>query len=302
MVSRTLLHAAGYNVPHNEPIRFRRGDVTIDSALIHGAKGEGFTDANLDSVLAQGATHSDSSYSAFASLFIPGHVLGSPSMNRLRPGDTNDWYSHRNRRELRGLYASVLVDQQLGHRGSSVPRHVHRNARQLSATSSTTFSTSALRSAHRPSDRKPCGRVTRTAWTSDGSGGGSCQLGFRKRTLAARSPVYRNSFGWATTSRRSTGLRTSERSIPQPAFREMTDRDGYWGAKIVASFSDEQIAAAVEAAHYEDPRASAYPGRRTSSCAATRSRVTGSAGSSHSTTFAVQKDAALSATSPSTSA
>ena len=46
--------------------------------------------------------------------------------------------------------------------------------------------------------------------------------------------------------------------MPQPAFREMTDRDGYWGAKIVASFSDAQIAAAVEAAHYEDPRARDY--------------------------------------------
>jgi hypothetical protein len=46
--------------------------------------------------------------------------------------------------------------------------------------------------------------------------------------------------------------------IPHPAFREMTDRDAYWGAKIVASFSNEQITAAVEAAHYDDPRASAY--------------------------------------------
>src|SRR6185295_16430959 len=43
--------------------------------------------------------------------------------------------------------------------------------------------------------------------------------------------------------------------IPQPAFRAATDRDGYWGAKIVASFSDAQIAAAVDAAHYRDPRA-----------------------------------------------
>jgi hypothetical protein len=38
----------------------------------------------------------------------------------------------------------------------------------------------------------------------------------------------------------------------------MTDRDGYWGAKIVASFSDGQIAAAVDAAGYEDPRARDY--------------------------------------------
>jgi hypothetical protein len=38
----------------------------------------------------------------------------------------------------------------------------------------------------------------------------------------------------------------------------MTDRDAYWGAKIVASFSDAQIAAAVDAAKYEDPRAREY--------------------------------------------
>jgi len=43
-----------------------------------------------------------------------------------------------------------------------------------------------------------------------------------------------------------------------PVFREMTDRDGYWGAKLVASFSDAQIAAAVDAAHYDDPRAREY--------------------------------------------
>jgi hypothetical protein len=44
----------------------------------------------------------------------------------------------------------------------------------------------------------------------------------------------------------------------EAAFREMTDADAYWGAKIVASFSDAQIAAAVGSAHYEDPRATEF--------------------------------------------
>ena len=44
----------------------------------------------------------------------------------------------------------------------------------------------------------------------------------------------------------------------QPAFRAMSDRDGYWGAKIVASFSRDQIAAAIDAAGYDDPRAKTY--------------------------------------------
>jgi hypothetical protein len=101
MVSRTLLHAAAYNVPHNEPVRFKRGDVTIDPDLLRGEKGELFTDADLGSALAQGAVHPDGSYLASASPFLPGHALGSPSMQRRRPGDSNDWYTHINRRELR---------------------------------------------------------------------------------------------------------------------------------------------------------------------------------------------------------
>jgi hypothetical protein len=46
--------------------------------------------------------------------------------------------------------------------------------------------------------------------------------------------------------------------VPDLAYHEMTDGDDYWGAKIVASFSDGQIAAAVDAAHYDDPRASEF--------------------------------------------
>src|SRR6185503_18088977 len=34
--------------------------------------------------------------------------------------------------------------------------------------------------------------------------------------------------------------------------------DAYWGAKVVSSFSDAQIAAAIDAAGYEDPRAKPY--------------------------------------------
>ena len=256
MVSRTLLHAAGYNVPHNEPIGFRRGDVTIDSALIHGAKGEAFTDADLDSVLARGATLRDGSYSGFASLFIPGHVLGSPSMNRLRPGDSNDWYSHTNRRELRGLYALCswinnwdtedhqFLDMFIEARDSL--GHVEHYILDVGSS----FGASAI--------------GPKALWESYERGLDFEWTGLRLVSLGFAEEPWRR-------ARQSPGIpsignyesavyqpQKFREMIPQPAFREMTDRDGYWGAKIVASFSDEQIAAAVEAAHYEDPRASAY--------------------------------------------
>jgi hypothetical protein len=256
MVSRTLLHAAGYNVPHNEPVRFRRGDVTIDSALSHAPKGEAFTEANLDSVLAQGAVFPDGSYSAFASLFIPGHTLGSPSMNRLRPGDTNDWYSHTNRRELRGLYPLFswinnwdtedhqFLDMFIETRDSL--GHVDHYILDLGSS----FGASAI--------------GPKALWESYENG---LDFGWSGRRLVslgfAQEPWRRarqNSGIPAVGNYESAVYEPQDfkEMIPQPAFREATDRDGYWGAKIVASFSDEQIAAAVEAAHYEDPRARDY--------------------------------------------
>jgi hypothetical protein len=44
-------------------------------------------------------------------------------------------------------------------------------------------------------------------------------------------------------------------NYPVPAFENATDRDAFWGAKIVASFTDDQITAAVESGRYTDPEA-----------------------------------------------
>ena len=256
MLARTLLHAAGYNVPHNEPVRFRRGDLSIDAELLRGTKGEHFTEADLDSVLAQGAVFPDGSYSAFASLFIAGHMLGSPSMSRLRPGDSNDWYQHIHRRELRGLFvvcswinnwdtedhqfldAFVETRDSLGH----VQHYI------LDAGSS--FGATSL-------GPKPLSEGYEYGVDLGWTGRRIVTLGFAEEPWRqARQETGIPSVG----NYESAVYRPEDfkQLVPQPAFREMTDRDGYWGAKIVSSFSDAQIAAAVEAAHYEDPRARDY--------------------------------------------
>ena len=46
--------------------------------------------------------------------------------------------------------------------------------------------------------------------------------------------------------------------FPNPAYDELTDRDGFWGAKLVISFSDELLRAVVEKADYPDPEAAEY--------------------------------------------
>ncbi len=46
--------------------------------------------------------------------------------------------------------------------------------------------------------------------------------------------------------------------LPNPAFQKLTNWDGYWGAKLVTSFTDEQIRTAVAQGRYSDPDAEAY--------------------------------------------
>ena len=44
-------------------------------------------------------------------------------------------------------------------------------------------------------------------------------------------------------------------TYPNPAFERCTNRDGYWGSKIVMSFRDEDIRAMVQMGQYSDPGA-----------------------------------------------
>jgi hypothetical protein len=253
MVARTLLHAAGYSVPHNEPVRFRREDLTIDKELLRPGHGERFTEADLDSVLAKGATFPDGEYSATASLFLPGHALGATLMDQRRRGDENDWYSHPNRRELRGLY---VVASWLGDWDTKDVNFIDM------------FDSTGTGSGY-----------VKHYILDAGSSFGADANGVKRLKDGYESVI---DFGWIARrlvtlgfvvepwrrAHQDTGVPSLGRfesdvfdpgdftpGIPDPAFREMTDADAYWGAKIVASFSDAQIRAAVEAAHYEDPRA-----------------------------------------------
>jgi hypothetical protein len=253
MVARTLLHAAGYNVPHNESVRFTREDVRIDPALLVAGKGERLTPTDLDTIFAHGARFPDGTYSACASLFIPGHTLGSMSMDRSRPGDSNDRYAHANRRELRGLYplCAWIGDwdtedhQFLDTFIESTDSLGHVDHYVLDLGSS--FGASAI------GPKQPWEGFEYAmdlAWTTRRF----MTLGFVEEPWRrARQVSGIPSVGTFQSAVFAPG--DFRPLVPQPAFRQMTDRDGYWGAKLVASFSDAQIAAAVDAAHFEDPRA-----------------------------------------------
>lgn len=257
VVSSRLLLAAGYNLPHDVTVAFRRDELAIDEDLLKGAEGEPpFTEKDLDDLLARGHRSEEGRFYGQASLFLPGESVGPINFRGKRPDDPNDWYTHRHRRELRGLYvfASWLnhwdaKDHQSLDMFESRPDslgHVKHYLLDVGATLG-----AAAEGAKKPA-RGYEYRVDYT-WIAKRF----VSLGFavepwRRVNQETGIPSVGNF--------ESAGLDPEDFRplMPHAAFRECTARDAYWGAKIVASFSDAQIAAAIEAANYEDPRAREY--------------------------------------------
>lgn len=260
VVSR-LVWAAGYNIALYQSVDFRREDLQYETQLASArpvATGDPpVMGAELNQLLSRGAASGDGRYFASASLFLPGTPVGPLDLHGRRHDDANDLYKHKNRRELRGLYVLYawlnnwdVKDQQ-------------------------TLDT------YGKEDQPSSHHLTHYLLDVDGSLGAAAE--------GAKPPPYgyemRVDFPWMMKRLFTLGFVVEPwRRVPQesgipsvgrftskgfdppswrpleevPPFRKMTPRDGYWGAKLVASFSNAQIQAALDAAHYEDPRAPAY--------------------------------------------
>lgn len=260
VVSSRLLYAAGYNISHDVTFSFRRDELKIDEDLLKGKEGPPFIESDLESLLVRGHHDAGGRIVGQASLFLPGKPVGPIDMRGRRPDDPNDRFRHFHRRELRGLY--VLMSWL-----NSWDTKDHQSLDTFMET------------------EKPKGYV-RHHLLDVGASLGAAAEGPKKPANG-----YENTIDWAWIARRffslgfaaepwrrarqETGIPTVgnfESEVwqpnqfkpiqPHPAFRLRTERDGYWGAKLVASFSDNQIRAAIDAAGYDDPRARDFLARQ----------------------------------------
>ncbi|HKA25503.1 MAG TPA: hypothetical protein VKF80_11030 [Candidatus Eisenbacteria bacterium] len=256
-VASRLISAAGYNQARIVSFRIKPEDLTIDPDLAAGKKpGEKpFYQSYLDYLLAHSFRYPDGSSSAEASLFIKGDVLGPINMRGDRDDDPNDIYKHRNRRELRGLF--VLMSW-LNSWDTKDPQNLDAfiGSDSVGHVSHTIVDVDAALGAAGGEPKPPIRGFEYTidwGWAMK-----------RVLTLGFITEPWRKTN--EETGIPSAGHIESEiydphafRTLqPQPAFRERTLGDCYWGAKVVCSFSDAQIRAAVEGAHYDDPKATEF--------------------------------------------
>ena len=258
-VSVALFHAAGYNVPEDVVVDFTREDLRLSDGVRIERRGEevALTEALLDEILADVPRSSDGGFRALASRFLSGKPLGPFDYKGRRQDDPNDHFEHEHRRELRGLRLLAAwthhfdmkqhnsLDMYVGEPGAGhVVHHLIDFASTLGAGG---------RGAEPILGREygidlPAGF------------GRLLALGLHEDPWrSVERPVGLDEVGYYDAeSFHPTKFKPQQ---PNTAFAHLTDRDGYWAAKIVSSFRDEHIRAAVERGRYADPDAAAYVAR-----------------------------------------
>lgn len=205
----------------------------------------------------------DGTIRVMASRFLSGRPKGGFAWDGTREDDPNDVVPHQHRRDLRGLYVLAAwlnhVDVKEGNmldmfiarpsEDDDAPRigYLRHHLQDLG-------STLGSGSAHPHNPRHG------TEYDLD-----TPAIGVRLVTFGLYRRPWQD-MPLDPPTHPATGYYSIENFDPSdwrsniivPAFVNRTPRDGYWGAKIVMSFTDEQLEAAVRAGRYSDPAAAAY--------------------------------------------
>ena len=254
-VAQRLFWAAGYNTPGAFVVDLGAGDLVIAAGatiLHHGYEKRRFTPAELRGTLAKVARTRDGRVRAVAVATPKGIEAGAFDFKGRREDDPNDRIPHQHRRSLRanrilaawtGAAAMSAADTQdvwVAHGGRHFVRHYFRDF-------SATFGASWI-------DLKGPWQGDERIFDFSRQVKALLLLGIYQRGWQGKRDDWEAALrdapalGWfAGESWRAGGFRTA---WPLPAYVRMTDRDGYWGAKVVTAFTDEQIRAAVSAGRF----------------------------------------------------
>jgi hypothetical protein len=257
VIASKLFWAAGYNVPTNVIVTFRREDLKIKPGLEYNEPGKGdlpVTDAYIDTLLSKVARREDGTWRAVASRFLKGKPLGEIEFAGRRKDDPDDLIPHELRRELRGLWpiAAWLHHDDLSAR-NTLDMWVTENGRSFVRHHLLDFSgTLGAASINKHSPRAGHEYLLDFVVTLENT----ATLGLRRpewdRAVDPEIPAVGfidvetfDPNGWKTL-------------LPNPAFDARTVRDTRWGARIVAAFDEALIRAAVKEGRFSDPRAEDY--------------------------------------------
>jgi hypothetical protein len=250
VIASRFLYAAGYNVPENFIVTFDEHILVPSPDLVcKGADDEKLRSGGLAKLLEKVPRTPQGQLRAMASKFIAGKIKGPFSYSGIRKDDPNDRIPHEHRRELRGLrMIQAFLNNPDVKQLNTLDTYVEEDGQTFLKHYLIDFGDSLGSLSVRP--KQP----------GDADHYLIDPVDLAKTTFTLRRNRRRNN---STTEYPSIGYiegvtfdpMSWRQNWPNRAFDNMTKRDGYWAAKIVASFTNEQIEAAVRAGEYSDPDA-----------------------------------------------
>lgn len=251
VISTKLFFAIGYNVPENYLFRFDRSRLKLapDAPFTDDTgKKRPMTEADLDQLLSRVARQPDGKFRCVASKLLEGKPKGGFFFHGTRPDDPNDLIPHEHRRDVRGLrvFASWLehndiragntLDMFVTEEGRSFIRHY------LIDFGSTLGSDSTF----------PNVPIVGYEYQVDGTEAMKVLVTFglyqQPWLNPKREPDFSPQVG--RYGAKYFNPRKWKQNFPLVAFENMTQADAAWAARIVGSFTDEQLRAAVETGEF----------------------------------------------------
>jgi hypothetical protein len=258
VIASKLFYAIGYNVPQNTIFRFRRDELVVDEKAKYTdvvGRERKMTMADVNRILKKAAQQDDGRYRVVASKLLTGKDKGGFAFAGVRKGDGNDIIPHEHRRDLRGLRVfSAWLEHNDIRAGNTLDMYVEEEGRKfvrhyLIDLGSTLGSDTVFPNV------EIVGYEHQLDWSEAGKS--LFSLGLYQQPWYLREREVKYTAVGAYTSEYFKPHRWKQ-NFPLAAFENMTDRDAYWAAKIVGSFTDEQIVAAVAAGEISDPAAEAH--------------------------------------------
>lgn len=257
VVGALFLYAAGYNVPENyilvaHPEDFRLAEKATVKSI--SGKDRRLTASELRQIFDRIPREGDGRIRLMASLSLPPKIVGPFRFAGVRTDDPNDLTPHEQRRDLRGLavlYAWLNHTDAKGENSLDTVEGEGEKARfvhHLLDFGDCFGSDSDIAKDPRHAREYV---VLPVAW------GRAYTLGLRPPDWeTVHYPRDMNAVGNFTAD--AFDPLAWKSNYPNPAFVEMTPLDGYWGAKRVMAFRDEQIRAIVEEGQFQDPKVVDY--------------------------------------------
>jgi hypothetical protein len=254
LIGSKFFHAIGYNVPQNTLCYFDSSILTVDpSARFYDADGreKSFTLEHALSILEEyAARNASGKYRAVASKIIAGVPKGYVSFRSSRDACQNDQIQHQNRREMRAYRVfSSWLNHHDARRGNTLDMLIEKENGWFLKQYLIDFG-SCLGSHNMYGKYAEAGHTyvidfweIVKSWAS---------LGLYKKPYYRRVMPFSPAVGYITSDVFNPGK--WKPMIPNYAFDNMTNRDAFWAAKIVMSFTDEQVKALVEAGQLSIPR------------------------------------------------